>query len=359
MAVTTQNPPPLGSKNALIEGATLVLYLIAAAIFMVVYITISTFNGNPRARYIDLVYQRAHKPYVYRLVTPFTIRALSRLIPDSFEDHINRSLSSNQDVAAAQVQLQWKSEHLNLYLIGILVMYLFLTGFLIVLRLLFSSLFTAPPLFTRGVPILALLGLFPWVNVTYLYDFSSLFFITLGMLFLVRKNWSAFLITYTIACFNKETTILLSLIFIIYYGLSLKMERRSFWKLLGWQIGIFAGVKILLAVLFRDLPGVLFEFHLLDHNLPLLAKWLKNYSPTTYLLTLILVLFFIYEWKAQPVFLRDGMWILVVLFCLTFIMGWMDEWRDYLEAFPIVFLLFLHNTAKIMHVPIQKTALNG
>ena len=163
MTVPRKNPPLANSKKRLIEGATLVLYLIAAAIFMVAYITISTFNGNPRAHYVDLVYQRAHKPYVYRLVTPFTIRALSRLVPDPIEDQMNRSLSANPDVAAAQVQLQWKSEHLNLYLIGILVMYIFLIGFLIVLRLLFSSLFTSPPPFTRAVPILALLGLFPWV----------------------------------------------------------------------------------------------------------------------------------------------------------------------------------------------------
>ncbi len=57
---------------------------------MLVYTAGSTYNGNPKSRYVDLVYARAARPYVYRMLVPGLIRIVSRGIPDSFEQNINQ-----------------------------------------------------------------------------------------------------------------------------------------------------------------------------------------------------------------------------------------------------------------------------
>ena len=352
--MTSSNPivqtPPLSRK---VKAGIVALYMLAAAIFMVIYITISTLNGNPRAKYIDLVYQTAHKPYVYRIIVPLTIRGISKLVPDNMERNLNTYIASHNELKKPLKRLKWEPSAFHLYATGILVMYVFLAGFLVALRMLFSSLFVSSKWFTSLVPILALFFLLPWVNVTYLYDFSTLFFFSLGLTFLARANWTWFLILFGIGCLNKETTILLTVLFVVYYGFHQRLERKQFWLLLAGQLAIFTAVKIILELVFRDNPGGLFELHVLDHNLPLLWKWFRTYSPTTYFLILLLSLILVYDWIKQPIFLRDGLVILFMLVLMTFLMGWLNEWRDYLEAFPIVYLLFIHNIAKFMKIDIQ------
>ncbi len=336
------------------EIAILLIYITASLIFMTTYIVRSTFNGNSRSRYVDLVYQQADKPYVYRLIAPLMIRGISELIPDQIETRINRLPVKYPSIIPGLSILSWEHEALNLYLIGMVVIYLFLLGFLITFRWLMQYLFITPPLALTLAPIAALVLLFPWVNVTYIYDFSSLFFFTLCLVLMLRRDWRSFMIIYLVACLNKETILLISLQFILYEGFYKKMDKALFWKLLAGQIIGFLLIRLALAVIFRDLPGGNFEFHLLTHNLPLLAIWIKDYSPAAYLLTLIILTFGFYAWSEQPLFLRYGLVTLLVLIFLTFLFGWMNEWRDYLEAFPYVAALFIHNLFKVLKIPVTE-----
>jgi hypothetical protein len=340
--------------SSLKKGGILLIYLMASLIFMTTYIVRSTFNGNPRSRYVDLVYQQADKPYVYRLIVPVMIRGISRLIPDQFETRINRLFIKYPSIIPGLSILSWEHEALNLYLIGMVVIYLFLFGFLITFRWLMQYLFITSPLGLILAPLTALVLLFPWVNVTYIYDFSSLFFFTLCLVLMLKQDWRSFMIVYLVACFNKETILLVSLQFILYEGFYKKMGKALFWKLLAGQLIGFLLIRLALSVIFRDLPGGHYEFHLLTHNLPLLAVWIKGFSPATYLLTLIILTFGFYAWNEQPVFLRYGLVTLLILIFLTFLFGWLNEWRDYLEAFPYIAALFIHNLFKVLKIPVSE-----
>lgn len=336
------------------EIAIFLIYIIASLLFMTTYIVRSTFNGNIRSRYVDLVYQQAHKPYVYRLIVPLMIRGISGLIPDQVETRINKLPVKYPSIIPSLSVLSWEHEALNLYLIGMAVIYIFLLGFLIAFRRLMHYLFITPPTALALAPVAALVLLFPWVNVTYIYDFSSLFFFTLCLVLLRKQDWRSFMIVYLVACLNKETILLISLQFILYEGFYKKMGKVLFWKLLAGQIIGFLLIRLALTVIFRDLPGSSFEFHLLTHNLPLLAVWIKDYSPTAYLLILIFLTFSFHAWNEQPVFLRYGLITFLVLILLTFLFGWMNEWRDYLEAFPYVAALLIHNLFKVLKIPVTE-----
>jgi hypothetical protein len=343
-----------GLKRPSTETWFTLLYLLAAVAFVLVYIAGSTFNGNPKAKYVDLIYARASEPYVYRMLVPWLIRTTSNIIPDSFEQHINLLPEQYPWLKTVLQALTWEKTYLNLYIIGAGIFYLFLVGAIMTLRRLFAALFAVPVTFERWVPVFALAFLFPWVNVTYIYDFSSLYFFILGLVLCLRANWMGYLLVFALASLNKETTILLTLQFVLYYGFQKKMKSSLFWKLLAAQLAIFALSRAGLVLYFGQQPGGLAEFHLLDHNIPLLYRWITHPSPTAYLLGLLLLVFFFYRWKEQPLFLRNGIWILAALVGLSIFLGWLNEWRDYLEVFPFVFLIFAHNLARLYHITIYR-----
>lgn len=55
-----------------------------------------------------------------------------------------------------------------------------------------------------------------------------------------------------------------------------------------------------------------------------------------------------YRWSAKPAFLRHSLWIVPPLVVLTLLLGYLDELRDYDEAYPIVLLLLLHSIGAVV-----------
>jgi hypothetical protein len=126
---------------------------------------------------------------------------------------------------------------------------------------------------------------------------------------MVRRRWWPFLVVFLLGCINKETTILLTMLFVIHFRADESMERSVFWKLAAAQLTIFAVVKLALSLAFQSNPGAFVEFHLIDHNLAVL----KSYSLSTSILWLGAGLLVFFRWSEKPKFLRRGVWILAVL----------------------------------------------
>jgi hypothetical protein len=193
--------------------------------------------------------------------------------------------------------------------------------------------------------LLALLGLTQFFRYySYLYDFPNLSLFTLGLGLLVRRRWRVFLPVYLLACLNKETTILLTLVFIIHFWPRRGMSGTRFAGLLFAQLGIFALVRLALFLAFLDNPGALVAWHVPHHNLDVL----KAYPLATVFGWCGLALLLFYKWSAKPPFLRHALWIVVPLVVLAFFFGYLDELRDYYEAYPIVLLLALHSVGALM-----------
>jgi hypothetical protein len=330
------------------------IYIFVSLVFMSVYIATSKFNGNNKAPFVSLIEGKAAKPYVSRVLTPQSIRLIARLIPASVKERFNRSLLGIPAVRSLVRKIKWEPAYLSYYAIASVFMYLSLLGFMFALRYLFITLFEASLNFVNLVPVLGTIGLAPLMNIKYIYDLPTLFLFTLGLMFMARGKWRLFLATFFIGCLNRETMILLTMVFVIYFGIGRRQERGQFLRLLLYQTLIYGIVRLILGIIFRNNPGSFFEFHFFDHNWLLLTHWFDAHIyPTGFLAIVIILLLFLYHWSEQPDFIKSGVWILVPLVGLTLFIGWVDEYRVYLEVYPILLLMLVNNSAKIIGIPIQ------
>jgi len=320
---------------------------------LVAFVKLPPINGYERAMFSEMVYGTAWKPFVYRTLLPTSVRVISDFIPE--EIHKNLTKKVKDSFAASQVieKLKWESEYITEYIIALLLMYLSLLGFIWAFRNLFDKLYSSDLWFKNMITILLLFAIpamFQPNYSNYIYDFPALFLFTLGLFLLQKRNWKYFLILFFVSCFNKETTILLTLIFAIHFYKDEILSRKLFSRLLITQILIFLVVKIFLYSVFLNNPGGFVEFHLIDRNYLLF----NGYSFTTFVALLIIFLAIFSHWSSKPKFLKDSLWIAIPLIILTLFFGFFDELRDYYEVFPIVILLISFNIAKILSVDLVK-----
>jgi hypothetical protein len=300
-------------------------------------------NHYPPSKFEDMVYGKAWKPFVYRTLLPTSVRVISAPVPQSIRTSLSQMVDESESYQKLFAKLEWEKEFFVEYIVAMILMFLSLWGFAIAVRYLFALFYNSSALLPNLVSILALLGLpTMFMYTSFLYDFPSLLLYTLGLIFLYNQDWKKFLILYPVACLNKETTILLTFIYFIYYRHKLRAD--NFYKLLFIQLTIFAVVKVFLFVIFKNNPGTFVEFHLIDHNLGLLT----GYDITLAFAVLGLIMLVYYKWQEKPLFIKTTLWALVPLLLLTLFFGYLDELRDYYEIYPTVIILISHSIAAVM-----------
>ncbi|MCW8803405.1 MAG: hypothetical protein OQK57_03320, partial [Ignavibacteriaceae bacterium] len=312
---------------------------------LVAFVKLPNINGYERAMFSEMVYGTAWKPFVYRTLLPTTVRLISEVIPESIHYRVSEKVEGSKSMMLVLGKFKWESEYITEYIIALILMYFSLLGFIYVFRKLFDEIYASPLWFKNLISIIMLLALptmFQYYS--YLYDFPTLLLFTLGLLLLSQRKWNYFLVLFFIACFNKETIILLTMIFAIHFYKDDKVKRKLYYQLIAVQLIIFGVVKILLYTLFNNNPGGFVEFHLIDRNYLLF----NGYSLMTFVTLLIVLLSIFNKWNEKPKFLKDSLWIALPLLILTLFLGFFDELRDYYEVFPVVVLLISLNIAKIL-----------
>lgn len=318
---------------------------------LIAFVKLPPINGDEQSMFSEMVYGTAWKPFVYRTLLPTTVRIISEVIPESIHETLTEKVESSRFLMLALEKLIWESEYITEYLIAMILMYLSLLGFVYAFRKLFDEIYTTPLWFKNVISIILLFAIpamFQPNYSNYVYDFPSLFLFTLGLLFLKQRRWTQFLILFLIACFNKETIILLTMIFAIHFYNDKAIGRKFYYQLIAAQLLIFGFIKILLFILFFDNPGGIVEFHLIDRNYLLF----NGYSLATFVVLLIIILSVFSRWNEKPKFLKDSLWIGIPLLILTLLFGFFDELRDYYEVFPVIILLISFNIAKILNVEV-------
>lgn len=304
-----------------------------------------------------MIYGEAWKPFVYRVFVPAATKLIIGIIPQKFENGLTEFGNENGSAVRVLSELNWESEYLTEYLATSLIMFLSLLGFSLMLKKFFKINFDSPEWFANLIVIVGLLGLpamFKYDN--YIYDFPTLFFFTAGLITLQRQNWKWFLVIFFFACWNKETTILLTMIFVICHWNKFFSEKKKFYSLLAVQIGIFLIIKIILTLTFAENPGSLVEFHLFDYNVIMF----NGYNLLVFTSLLFLFLLVANNWNEKPEFLKKSLWIIIPLTVLTLFLGYFDELRDFYEVYPVIVLLIAYSIAKIIGLEIRvKTAQSG
>lgn len=300
------------------------LTFLATAIFVAFRLFIDL-NADSRAAIDAMVAGSAHKPFVYRALLPFLIKGLASVIPLSIET--------------------WSQILMYGSLLG------FVGAFRYFLHALYeSSRFVDLASFCAliGLPLLFMQGKF--------YDFTTLFLFTLGLAFLANNEWRSYLILFALASFNKESTALLMLFFIIQYHD--KLVRLTFIRWLFFQLVIYGAIRFFLLWYFRDNPGQALEFHLKMHWLALVYH---PFLTGTFIgITLIAAFLVVYQWGGKPRFLRRAvLGTLPLLYVSYLVWGYPFEIRIFYEVYAILITMVVDSLSRFFRLNVTSLELRS
>lgn len=282
----------------------------------------------------------ASRPFVLRTLIPSTIKIIRNILPESLKTHIRLFFETKG----------WFVEYLRTdraieYSIAMTFIFIFFLGFSFVLLRLAKYFYKDEPL-TQHIVVFAGMLIIPLCSAYghYIYDPATLFLFSLGLVLVIEEHIILMLFFFPLLVLNKETSILLVPVFIIYQLKrmpNIKIFTISFIMTILW-----ISIRILILKTFASNTGTIVEFHLFDHNLKLFA------NPAAAFFFLIVILFLgvliSYDWKSKQGFLRYGF---LIVFCPLFFMsiffGYVDELRQFYEAIPFAALLIAPTISKL------------
>ena len=326
---------------------------------------VAHFNNYDRDLFSDSVYHQSARPFVYRTLLPTTVNLLTRLFPASTRASAERYVRSNPimrqaftvdgSLEGAHQRLKFEKRFPIETAIGLLLMFFSFVGFLLTASRLFQIFYDVPSWLQPAIPAVAALGFLPWISYTsHPYDLTTLLLSSLFYYQVARKQWLGLLAVFFLACLNKETAILDTLVFAVYAFLG-GLPR---WLAVGWsvaQILIFAAVKFTLTFLFRENPGAVVEYHLFDVNAALFAGWLQHGMLLTNLLAgAAIVITVAHVWRQKPLLFRSGLVVIPPLACLGLFFGVFDEWRQYTDAYVPLLMLCLGSIGMLFDVRLRR-----
>jgi hypothetical protein len=282
---------------------------------------------------------------VGRVLLPWTVRGIAVLTPEPAREAITGSVRA---LLAPGGKPKYIHDYAFEFALTVLLLFSALLGFAYSLRRL-----AAVTLDLKGggldllpVPALLLLPcMYTYMN--YVYDFPNLFLFTLGLVMVVEHRWPAFLAVFGLATLNKETSILLTLVwFLDSRG---RLHGRRLVEGLAVQILGWAAIRGSITLLYQGNPGAVVEWWHLRGNLALVSRIIENlrHRPLSGILTkwgpkLVVVLAaagVAVSLKRAPTFLKRASVIAVPLFVLTLFMGSLEETRDFYEFYPIALIV--------------------
>jgi hypothetical protein len=343
------------------------LYLAASLWILIMWATdVRPFIGLnlfERARFLDLIYGRAHRPFVYRALVPWLIRGTLAVVPGALTRGLSEALPEALPIVGRAADfLSWEREHLPEYAIALGLAYLAIIGYLVALRWLGRQCYDMPaserPWLTDTLPLLSLvvLPVFFKRGTHFLYDLPALFLFTLALACLRAHRVRAYYAVYAIGLLNKETMLLAGVAMALWVaaGGGHRWRERLMWHA-GVHIALFAIVRLALIAIYRHNPGEPAELRLLDN----LIFYSYPYWFTAVTSVGSVVLLIGHDWKKKPLLLRSTLWLVVPFFGLYLVAGSWGEIRVFYELLPVCYLLGFQTVAKIMGWPMNASVEYG
>ncbi len=332
------------TRQAVLRAVLLALgYSIAIIWALWMFATRPGMDFYGRARFGDSIHSRCERPFVTRVLVPWTVQAIVALTPAATRGHVTSAVSG---VVAHDRRLSYAIPYGFEFGLTILLHLGCLIAFAFLLRNLARRFTNAPPWLGRIVPVGALL-LLPvmYTYMNYVYDMATLLLFTLALAMIAaRSRW--FLLVYMLAALNKETAILLSIPWFLENRREL--PSRSLASGLALQLAVWLVIRGGIALLYRNSPGVMFEWWHWQRNIDVLARMAKApfdgsfamYARKHWYKTIALagIPVLVVSVKHSPPLLRRALLMAVPLFALSLVGGFFDELRDYYEVYPTAIL---------------------
>ncbi len=177
--------------------------------------------------------------------------------------------------------------------------------------------------------LLLLIAVFPLHN----YDVPTAMFFTLSLGFFQRGRLLAYACLFPFACLNRETTILLTVLFAVYFFR--RLDRGAYLRHLLFQFVVYVGIYGWLRWRFAGFPGQAVYFDPLG-NLQMYAQ-----SPIATIIFLVVVAVIAWlvvaHWRRAPALMRTAFLVFApILFVLFFLVGRSFEISFFIELVPVV-----------------------
>ncbi len=326
----------------------LLLYLFTSGLILMIFIVHPGINGYSAAMFNDMIYGHAHRPFVYRTLVPSVVRLIADITPESVEtafvNHKNSSFTLTRFAELSGID----DEYVYEFYITIALLLILFYGLALVTRRLIKEHYDFPNYVSDFAPIAALLILplfFRYCN--YIYDPATLFLASLALLFISTRNRFLFYIVFILAAINKETAILFSCLFFVKEYRTL--TRKTLIGHLIVQLLIWGAIKSMINIAFQNNPGSIAEFHLVNYNLQMIFRPFG----ILYFAAVVFIFFRLikYRWQEKSMFLRRGFFVVFIpMAVLALFLGYIDEFRQYYEVYPIAFLLILPSVLDIFGI---------
>jgi len=320
-------------------GRALAFALVALAALLVTLWVEPRTSINPRALLPDMVAGTAHRPYVYRALVPILTRAAASVVPPSAQNAL-ADLTARS--AVLRDALRWESAHATWYLIVFLIHWGALTLFGLCMRDLARralALGDGPALGAAVAAVLLVAIHFGYQN--FVYDFPQLALFALGLALLRRGALAGWYALLPIGVLNKETFVLMSVVFALTQWR--RYSSRSLAVHLTAQFTIAAAVLAAIHIACHGNPGTPVEFHL-QRNL--------HYQPGARQLVHDAVYWgfwvtALWHWREKRALAGVALTLGVLLVGSTLFLGYLGEYRDYYEVYPVLFLMVAHTVMRV------------
>lgn len=173
-----------------------------------------------------------------------------------------------------------------------------------------------------------------------IYDTATAFFFTAYITALARNKPRVAMVLFIFATLNRETSILLLVVFALYYGARLSLRDREIAGLFIFQIGIFFALQGLIRLHFADSLGSPAWLRP-EHNIQefTVRPWLTLVH--LWIGMGVAALISVY-WDDKPALIRESFIRLAPIFLVLYIgLGESFEYRFFIELYPLAFALIV------------------
>lgn len=333
-----------------------VIYLFSACLLTYCFVTRGSlfsrnFTDDSDISFSRAIYWTAPWPYVYRVLMPATVRAISDLTPEKFKESINRAVEQKPFFQ----RLGWTTAHTYECLVAIAIIYWMWIGIAFMWRHLIRYFYDCPGYVSDLAPAFGLLILpaFFLSNYTVIYDPMTLFMFLLGVVLIVARKRRLYYIFFPLAVLNKFTALVLTGLFLV----------RDFRTVPNRRLLLDGAAQVLIWAII--VAGLVFIFKGNARSLVYFVLfWNISFytSPTSIFHALYSFCFFavfafliFYHWRQRPVLLRRlfGATALIFLPAVLLFGAASHELRVWYELYPLAFLLGVGTVCNLFDIDCQ------
>jgi hypothetical protein len=336
------------TKTILIRTVTVIVMLVGALLLVRFQILNTQMLREKRVSLDNYIDGEAHRPFAFRALIPLTLRAVNAVTPPSEVQVFDRwglwiaSLAPlRSDAANSDVTADVRSGPKNKYPCAIfwlaVIQFTCLIGYALVGSSLYRCLYPG----TRWRPLVAPLLLLLLVVILqqgfgHIYDFAVLFLMASLLRLMVSERHILYLLVFSVSCFNKETTVLMSVAYAAVFFRRMPMPRYIY--MLSAQGAIFLLIYMSLRAVFADNPGADVEVWI-QHQL----EYYLRRPPAYYVIVATAAFILTFRWNEQPLFLRRSMVMIVPHLMLWLYGANPGELRAWYDSMPLLSMFLVRN----------------